>query len=76
MVFSVPVISQIDSIWVSGWEEGGVGWGRVWSHRQVKAPIWAQRAVLCLQYVIHEGGLDCYTCEEPLGTPCSPINAN
>ena len=48
------------------------------SRRQVKAPIWTQRAVLCLQYVtytgrIHKGGQDC--CEEQFGTPCSSINA-
>ena len=53
-------------------------WRQVGSHRQVKAPIRTQRAVLCLQYVtqtgkIHKGGQDCR--EEQFGTPRSPINA-
>ena len=48
------------------------------SHRQVKAPIWTQRAVPWLQYVtqtgrFHKGGQDCR--EEQFGIPGSPINA-
>ena len=48
------------------------------SHRRVKATIWTQAAVLCLQCgtrngTIHRVGQDCR--QEQLGTPCSPINA-
>ena len=46
------------------WEAEG-GW-------QVKAPIWTQRAVPCLQVTIHKGGQDCRV--EQFGTPCSPNN--
>ena len=51
-VFSVPVISRIESIG-GGQVGGGLGgwWGRVGSRRQGKAPIRTQRAVLCLQKV-------------------------
>ena len=72
-VFSVPVISRIEFIG-SGWVGGVCGewWGQVGSRRWGKAPIWTQRAVLCLQKVtwtdtIHNGGPDYHT-------PCSPIN--
>ena len=54
MDFSAPVISRIESIgggWVGGSRVGGGG-GWVGSYRQVKAPIWTQRAMLCLQYVM------------------------
>ena len=69
-VFSVPVISRIESI------GGGRGW--VGSRRRVKATTQTQRAVLCLQFVaqtdtIHKGGQDWR--EEQPGTPYSPINA-
>ena len=68
IVFSLPVISRIESI--------GVGW--VGSRRWAKATIWTQAAVLCLQYgtrtgTIHRVGQDCR--QEQLGNPCSPINA-
>jgi len=70
--FLVPVISRIKSI--------GGGWGRGWvrSQRRVKATIWTQTAVLCLQYLtlsdtIHEVGKCCR--QEQSSTPCSPINA-
>ena len=75
----MPVISWIESI---GGGQAGGGWGgwwlRVGSRNRVKAPIWTQRAVLCLQYVtqtgkIYKKGQDC--CEGQFGTQCSPINA-
>ena len=79
IVFSVPVISRIESIG-GGQVGGGWGgwWGQVGSRRRVKAPIRTQRAVPCLQYVtqngrIHKGGQDCR--EKQPGNPCSPINA-
>ena len=79
MVFSVPVISRIESIG-GGQAEGGWGkQGRVGSRRRVKATIQTQRAELCLQCVtqtdtIHKGSQDWR--EEQPGTPCSPINAS
>ena len=56
-VFSVPVISRIESV------GGGGRRGRVGSRRLVKATIQTQRAVLCLQCAtqtdaIHKGGQD------------------
>ena len=77
IVFSVPIISRIESI--GGGQVGGGGRrGRVGSRRRVKATIWTQAAVLCPQHGtqtgrIHKGGQDCR--EEQPGTPCSPINA-
>ena len=78
-VFSVPVISRIESIG-GGRAGGGVEGrrGRVGSRRRVKATTQTQRAVLCLQFVaqtdtIHKGGQDWR--EEQPGTPYSPINA-
>ena len=77
-VFSVPVISRIESI--GGGQAGGGGGrrGRVGSRRRVKATTQTQRAVICLQFVaqtdtIHKGGQDWR--EEQPGTPYSPINA-
>ena len=72
IVFSVPVISRIESI--GGGQVGG-GWGGGW---EAKATIWTLAAVLCPQYGtqtgrIHKGGQDCR--EEQPSTPCSPINA-
>ena len=77
-VFSVPVISRIESIGVGGREGVGGRRGRVGSRRRVKATTQTQRAVLCLQFVaqtdtIHKGGQDWR--EEQHGTPYSPINA-
>ena len=76
IVFSVPVISRIESI--GGGRGLGRRRGRVGSQRQAKATIWTQAAVLCPQHgtqtgTIHKGGQDCH--EEQPGTPCSPINA-
>ena len=73
-VFSVPVISRIESI-----GSGRAGRGQVGSRRRVKATIQTQRAVLCLQCAtqtdpINKGSQD--WCEEQPGTPCSPINAH
>ena len=67
MVFSVPVISQTESI-------GGGRWGWMGSRRRVKALIRTQRTVLYLQYGTQTGGQDCH--HEQLCTPaCNPINA-
>ena len=60
IVFSVPVISRIESIGV-GRRKGAGGMG---NRRWVKAPIWTQTAVLWAQYVtqagaIHKEGQDC-----------------
>ena len=75
IVFSVPVISCIESIG-GGWAGGG--WGEAGEGGKPEAAIWTQAAVLCPQHGtqtgrIHKGGQDCR--EEQPGTLCSPINA-
>ena len=78
IVFSVPVISRIESI---GGGRAGGEWGkrgRVGSRRRAKATILSQAAVLCPQYGtqtgrIHKGGQDCH--EKQPGTPCRLSNA-
>ena len=57
-VFSLPVISRIESI--GGGRVGGGRWGKVRSQRRAKATIWTQTAVLYPQYgtrtgTIHRG---------------------
>ena len=72
IIFSVPVISWIESI--GGGRPGGVGGrrGQVGSQRRAKSTIWTQAAVLCPQHgtktgTIHSVGQDCH--QEQLGTP-------
>ena len=73
IVFSVPVISRIESI---GGGRAGGGWGRGWqAEGGLKQPFGLKQ---CPQYGtqtgrIHKGGQDCR--EEQPGTPCSPISA-
>ena len=82
IIFSLPVISRIESIGggraVGGGGRRGLVGGWVGSQRQANVAILTQAAVLCLQYGTRTGTIHRVNqnwCEEQLGTPCSPINA-